>query len=343
MTIDGLIKSANPSGNSVEISAPLEQERFVKNEQVKFHAAVLGDQPPDGSDLQWSSSIDGHLGSGTEIQLVKLTPGNHTITVTGCGLSANVPIRVFDDLGALYHVPLSQAEINRVQQEFTLNYVDDTGTDESWSRYDNYLFDQNSTDPSKIVILAKLDLFRHQQFSEPLPFADVKSVYEHLKAYVKTFNLGLDCGVNNSGGGTMNLSRNMSVWDSRASGSFADPDACKKPFTNHAPAIYDSPLYLIMHECRHNEPGDPGHVTCTSWSDPGGQPFSGMDQQFENGSGYAMACLYLMWVYQYGTGDPPEIKQDAKTNAISQLRGRFCTKPTHSNPKVQAILDAFNL
>ncbi|PYQ59459.1 MAG: hypothetical protein DMF53_18765 [Acidobacteria bacterium] len=62
-----------------------------------------------------------------------------------------------------------------------------------------------------------------------------------------------------------------------------------------------------------------------------------MDAQFEPGSGYAYAALYLMWVYKYGLYDSPEVRAQAKADAIS-LKGRFCAKPASANPDVQALL-----
>jgi hypothetical protein len=91
-----------------------------------------------------------------------------------------------------------------------------------------------------------------------------------------------------------------------------------------------NPLYLLIHEERHNEPDDPGHVYVGD---------SQMDPYLKKVSGHAWAAMYAMWVYKYGKHDPPEIKQEAKNIATSLLKSRFDPKPTHSNPKVQAIID----
>jgi hypothetical protein len=45
-----------------------------------------------------------------------------------------------------------------------------------------------------------------------------------------------------------------------------------------------------------------------------------------------------MWVYKYGVYDPPSVKNEAKWLATGLLLQRFCTKPTSTNPKVQAII-----
>ena len=93
---------------------------------------------------------------------------------------------------------------------------------------------------------------------------------------------------------------------------------------------YIDSLFLVVHENRHNMPDDPGHTTCHGFGD--------MDQRLEGGSGHAWAAMYLMCVYKYSY-DPISIKNEAKTIATELLKSRFCTNPTHSNPKVQAIID----
>jgi len=147
---------------------------------------------------------------------------------------------------------------------------------------------------------------------------------------VKALDLHLDCTLNSGGGGHISLSRLTSVWDARSSATASDPDACKEPFANPTLYPYVNSLYLLIHEERHNEPGDPGHISV------GGTPG---DATLEGGSGYAWAAMYTMWVYKYGTYDPPSIKNEAKQIATDLLRTRFPSPPTHSDPKVQAIID----
>ncbi len=62
------------------------------------------------------------------------------------------------------------------------------------------------------------------------------------------------------------------------------------------------------------------------------------DPQFENGSGFAQAALYCMWLYQYGLYDSAAARQSAKEIAAGLLKTRFPAIPTHSNPKVQALI-----
>ena len=57
------------------------------------------------------------------------------------------------------------------------------------------------------------------------------------------------------------------------------------------------------------------------------------------GSGYAQGALYDMWVYKYGLYDPPDIKNQAKSAAMSVLQVTFCSTPTHSNPLAQAVVN----
>ena len=332
------IPAAQAKSTKIWLLNPILDERFVKGEVVTFEATVPGESPVDGSQLLWVSTIDGNLGNGLQLEISNLSVGNHTIELTGHGDELLFSIRVLNDVGNLYESPLAQGEIERVMRDFTINWIDGTGDDEQWAPYESFEFNQESTDPSKVVAIARLDLLRHQRFSEPLPFTKGKTIYEHLKAYTSTINLHLTCGFANAGGGRLNLFRNSNVWDGRQSGTRDNPDACKTPFQNPTlfPFIYQ--LQLIVHEGRHNEPDDPRHTTCTSWSDPDLSIPRGMDQQLEGGSGYASAATYLMWTYEYALYDPTIVKEQVKSLVINLLN-RLCSRPTHSNPKVQAVLD----
>jgi hypothetical protein len=62
-----------------------------------------------------------------------------------------------------------------------------------------------------------------------------------------------------------------------------------------------------------------------------------MDAQFEPGSGYARAAVYLMWVYKYARFDPPAMRDQAKSNTTVH-KDRFCTRPASTNSLVQALL-----
>ena len=319
--------------------SPISNERFVKGDTIEFKATTISDQIVDGSQLQWVSDIYGNIGSGLELDINQLPVGTHMIEVSGYGKTISFPIRVFNDLWGLYQSPPSQGEIDRIMNDFSFVWVDGDTEDEKWETYDSWLFDQTSTDPSKLAIISKLDVLRHQRFSEPLPFSDGATAYDHLKTYVNSMTLYLDCRYNSGGGGNINLNRGLSVWDGRMSGTPDNPDACKTPFENPTLYKYISPLYLLIHEGRHSEPGAPPHTTCAAWSDVNQTVIGGMDQQLEGGGGYAQAALYCMWVYKYGLYDPLFMKEEAKTLALMFLNGRFCSKPEHSNPKVQAIID----
>jgi len=133
----------------------------------------------------------------------------------------------------------------------------------------------------------------------------MKTIYAHLVEYSKKINLRLDCDFNSGGGGTLSLNRNFAVWDARSSATATDPNACKKPFASHALWSYINSLYLLVHENRHNMTDDPGHTICSG--------VGNMDQRLEDGSGHAWAVMYLMWVYKYGSYDPPFIKNEAKS------------------------------
>jgi hypothetical protein len=317
-------------GTQVWFQRPLNNERFIQGETVQLRALVTSNYPVDGSQLQWSSSLDGPIGQGAVMTMNNLALGVHTLTVAGYGKSVQSPVRLYSDLLSFYQAPPAQAEIDRINADFAMNWVDGTQEDEIWSTYP-LLFDQQSTDPSKMVAYAKLDVLRHQYFSEHPPFTGGKTVYDHLKTFVNTINLRLDCNVNTGGGHHVRLNRSFSVWDGRSSGTSDNPDACKTPFQNPTLYGYVNPLYLLLHEGRHSEPDDSGHTSCDGKTN--------MDPSLENGSGHARAALYTMWCYQYGLYDPLGIRTEAKSIAQNLLNSRFCAVPSHSDPRVQAIVD----
>jgi hypothetical protein len=316
---------------TIRVQTPVADERFVRHESVSFVAALVGDHPCDGAALVWTSHIDGKIGTGASFSVKTLSKGSHLVEVSGYGATATVAVRIFDDLGALYRAAPAEGEIDRIRADLTINRRSTPGVDEDWTAYEGLVFDQSSPDPNELVAIGKLDVLRHQRFSEPLPFTGGAPIYEHLTEHVHTLNLYLDCRYNTGGGGQISCCRTMSVWDARRSGTAEEPDACKEPFPNMEPAAYVQPLQLIVHEGRHSEPDDPGHTSCEGLSVPG-------DQALEGGSGYAQGALYSMWVYKYGLYDPPDIKESAKSLATLLLR-RICSIPTHSNPLVQEIID----
>jgi predicted CXXCH cytochrome family protein len=66
---------------SISISSPADSSTFVKGSAITFSGTATdsggGDLSPS---LQWSSNIDGPIGSGASFSYTKLTPGTHTIT-----------------------------------------------------------------------------------------------------------------------------------------------------------------------------------------------------------------------------------------------------------------------
>lgn len=312
------------------LQSPLENERFVQGESVHLRALVTSEYPIDDSSLSWSSSLDGAIGQEPSFTIDNLSVGTHTIKVIGCDAGAESPVRIFADLGEFYQAAPAQAEIARIDEDLSFQWINGAAAEEQWSSYP-MVFDQQSTDPSKLVIYAKIDVLRHQHFSEPLPFTGGKMIYEHFTTHVNILNMRLDCNVNTGGGGQVSLNRNLSVWDGRVSGTASDSNACKNPFPNPTLYPYVNPLYLLIHEGRHSEPDDSGHTSCDGSSN--------MDHNLQGGSGHAWAAMYSMWVYKYGKYDPPMVKNEAKAIAKGLLESRFCSTPTHSNPKVQAIID----
>jgi hypothetical protein len=118
-------------------------------------------------------------------------------------------VRLFADLSQFYQAEPAASEIARLEQDFTFQWVNGTGTDEQWSTYPD-IFDQTSTDPSKRVAYAKLDVLRHQAFSEPLPFYQrQKASTTTSKTYIHTLNLRLDCHYNTGSGAQVSLNRSF--------------------------------------------------------------------------------------------------------------------------------------
>ncbi len=304
-------------GGVIDISSPLRSERFVSGEAVHLDARVLdvsGNPLADSSDLSWSSDIDGNLGTGpTDHQL---SVGTHAITLSGHGLSRARSVRVFADLWELYQARPASAEIDRVLGDFTFNWIDDSAGDptKSWASYPGFPFDQSSTDPSKTAVIAKLDVLRHQRFAQPTPFSEGLTLYEFVKTHTRTINVTLDTALNDAGGGVMHLNRSFTLWTNR----------------------YVDSLYLLIHENRHNQPGDPSHTSCTAWTGAAGIP-NGMDAVFEPGSGYAYSALYLMWLYKYSSVDTSATKLEAR-NLVGIFKDRFCARPSSSNPLIQSLL-----
>jgi hypothetical protein len=317
--------------DAIQIQSPLMDERFVRGETVSFAAALTGGHPCDGLALVWTSSVDGAIGTGANISVDTLSTGRHQVTVSGYGSTATTPVRVFSDLGTFYQAIPADGEIARIRRDFEINKISTAGVDEDWTAYPGWVFDQSSADPNELVIIARLDVLRHQRFAEPLPFTGGATMYEHLTQHVHTLNLYLDCRYNTGGSGRISLNRNISVWGGCLSGTPEEPDACKEPLPSVSLMPYLAPLQLIVHEGRQSEPDDPGHITCPGHSVPG-------DATLEGGGGYAQGALYSMWVYKYGLYDPPEIKEHAKSLATTLLK-RICSAPTHSNPLAQEIMN----
>lgn len=299
--------------------------RFVSSETIALDANILNLTGPswDSEGVTWESSRDGQLGTGSPT--VSLSTGTHVITASKERLRRSVDVRVFADLWSLYQAPPAQAEINRILSDFTFQWLDGAtgGPSQQWASYPGFPFDQTSPDPSRTAVICKLDALRHQGFLQPLPFGTAQTAYEQLRLHTHTLRVSLGTEFNVAGGGVINLNRTFTLWSNNP----AQP-------TVVTPYVHS--LYLLNHESRHNEPGDPFHTSCTAWTGAAGVP-NGMDAQLEPGSGYARAALYLMWVYKYGRYDSASIRTEAKDIAVT-LADRFCSRPTSVNAAVQALL-----
>jgi YD repeat-containing protein len=67
----------------INLLSPSEGSRFEQGEAVTLNATAIDEQDSDLSNtITWTSSLDGHLGSGTPLTLTSLTAGQHTLTAT---------------------------------------------------------------------------------------------------------------------------------------------------------------------------------------------------------------------------------------------------------------------
>lgn len=314
-------------GNRLWFQYPLRDERFVAGEPVTLQALYTCEQIKEGRNVHWVSDLDGELGAGPTLTLDNLSVGTHQIYVYGYQTVVTRQVRIFADLQTFYQATPSADEIVRIESDFEFNWIDGNGTGELWSAYPD-VFDQQSLDPTKLAIYAKLDVMRHQDFVEPLPFAKGKKAYDYFRTFVSMFHVHLDCRYNSGGGGNISLNRGMNLWHGTSTGPGSE--ACKEPPPNPTLNPYTGPISLLLHEERHSEPDDPYHVTVDG---------NAKDQWLEGGSGYAWAAMYYMWVYKYGKYDPPIIKEWARVVARQFLSSCFVTPPVHSDTRVQAIID----
>lgn len=319
------------------IESPLPGERFVSGEEVVF--VISTENGVSGEDVCWSSNIDGELGCGETITLSDLSVGTHDITVEFNGSTEQFTIRLFSDLWELYQAEPAQGEIDRILDDF--NFVFKDSDDENWDDVGFEFYDEEAPALSRLPFIAKLDILRRQQFSErPVFIGDHETIYDWVKETIHTIELRLDCGNAFGGGGTASFPRRLSHW-----GPISGGDSCGEPWENYYKMSYHGALFLLVHEVRHSEPDDPGHITFE-------RRLSGQrsgDSTLENGSGFAWAAKYSIWVYKYSLFDPESIRfgyvnenalENARATAVSQLEVIYGeNEPSHSDPLVQTFLD----
>ncbi len=332
ITLEGEVDLSDVEGDIV-IRKPLHNERSLTGKLISFNAELKDDSIPE-TDVCWSSGVDGFLGCGSELSAELLSIGQHEIVAEASGEADTVSIRVFADLWEIYQSKPADSEIERILNDFHIEFVDGDGDDQEWEPY-GFEFDLTSTDPSRMVIIALLEVLRHQRFEEQPTFTgNYETVYDWARSVVHTIRLHLDCRPASGGGGRANLPRRISHWGP----IHGDPDCGEPMVGDHIQDVsyYRGSLMLFVHEVRHSEPDDPGHINCNGRSG---------DENLEDGSGYAYAAKYNMWTYKYSLYDPPLIRygtpgRDARSSSISQL-GAICGdgEPIHSDPRVQEIVD----
>ena len=63
---------------------------------LSAEAQDIEDGPLDGDSVVWTSSLDGVLGTGTELVVGELSPGQHLITVKATDSDSNQSTASFD-------------------------------------------------------------------------------------------------------------------------------------------------------------------------------------------------------------------------------------------------------
>lgn len=313
---------------ALTLTGAAEDERFLTADSLALEVEVSGDSVPM-EDLQIDSDLDGQLGTGAQVTVSGLSPGTHELEAHGFGASSTVTVRVFEDLWELYQSEPAQAEVDRIEDHFDIVYVDGSDPGEQWADY-GYDFNPGEATPSKLPIIAQLDVLRRQRFEEPPTFIGGEdTVYEWLRSVANTIEVDLGrCGGGTAWGDRMTLNAGYAYWELWDSGDCG-------PSTQADIGYYS--LGLIIHEGRHLEDDDPGHQ-CSGTA----------DMFLEDGSGYAWDAKYQMWIYEYSLHDPPALREgpptsagiSAETQAESLLSNRICEDPIyHSEPAVQNVVD----
>ena len=103
---------------SVKILSPTAGQLFVGTQQIVFEAFAhdVEDGLLTGSSVQWTSNVNGSLGSGAALlkQADQLTPGNHTITVTATDAGSLIA-QVSVNITVATSAPPSYADITIAQ------------------------------------------------------------------------------------------------------------------------------------------------------------------------------------------------------------------------------------
>ena len=228
------------------------------------------------------------------------------------------------NLDSLYISKPSDSERGQIIGSFNITLKDGDESRAKWSLYNPFYFNPNDTLPSVYSLVNCLRVIREQKFSEPLPFTDNAYLYMLSHFQLGGIELSLRTGTPYGGGNWIYLNANAAFWDGRTS---AEP---LKPFPDFSIFPYIYKIQLLLHETRHSDSNDPGH-------DPN---ISGRDTRFSSEGAYARDAIYYMWVYKYGINNSQAFKLDARDNATSILMTRFVEMPpTHSNPKVQSLIN----
>ncbi len=227
------------------------------------------------------------------------------------------------DLDSLYLSQPSVAERSAIVDSFHITLTDGPESYAKWSLYDPYLFRPDSTAPSLSPLVNGLRVIRESRFDVPLPFGG-GDLYSYLLDHFRNghIDLWLGSGGSSGGGNVITLAAVSAFWDGRSSST---PFSPLTPFSVY-PFVHRT--QLLVHETRHCDPDDPGHV-------PGGK-----DSSLAIEGAYGRACIYQMWIWKHGLNFSHRQRTAAAIEAKDFLANRFVAQPaTHPNTAIQAIID----
>lgn len=223
-------------------------------------------------------------------------------------------------------------EIQKIEQDFSINYMDSSPRTMSWSNYP-YSCDIQTTNPTRLKVYNTIRYLQKINFSKPLPFTSGKSLYDFftLNTVTKlTIENRLECDIYSSGyNNYITFGGVFSRWYPVLSGS----NSCERVIIPaNDPALLNDFIYhplfsseLFVHEAQHAITGKM-HTA------------NGNDLTIDEMGGWAAQFYFNTWVALYSTNIDNQTKNLARNNAASILQTRF-TNPCPSDATLKSVVN----